>query len=491
MSSSQHDSTSVLSSPLISETHASDNRIVEYFVDPETHVLRARTRELSSTSSSSSPSSLSSLSAASTSAPSYTSSIFSRFHSALVTRPKRALIKTFLPVDYPHSVAPWYGRYALWQFVQSLVGSAQWVLTTNAMLVGVGLTADPTTLTAWSVTLNWVLKDGIGALGMIFFVRLLGTWLDTDTKRMMWRADLLHNLGSALELLIPFFAHIFGFFLLTASTANLIKGVAALSAGACRAAILKAVILRENFAEVTAKTHTQSVLAYVLGMILGIGVSTFLAFVSTSPLFVWPFFFFFGGVHLFCSYQKLNAVTFTTLNLQRASLVLETYFREGRVMAPHELRDERIVRRPRYRQPPRLVFCSSVARAFGSASEVSDARGRCSGEKFLLHVRKRSVFVLLHRDATPTDELRALFAACHLQYTFRTQSSLSSARSQQTIRATNNNHDSSIHTLNNNIAVEKSLEVMRREFALFITSLQTRGWNTNETVLHGAGPRYF
>jgi hypothetical protein len=49
---------------------------------------------------------------------------------------------------------------------------------------------------------------------MIFFVRLLGTWLDTDTKRMMWRADLMHNCGSALELLIPFFSHIFGFFLI-------------------------------------------------------------------------------------------------------------------------------------------------------------------------------------------------------------------------------------------------------------------------------------
>jgi hypothetical protein len=58
----------------------------------------------------------------------------------------------------------WYSRYVLWNFVQSLSGSAQWVLTTNAMLVGVGVgvNTDPATLTAWAVTLNWVLKDGLG-----------------------------------------------------------------------------------------------------------------------------------------------------------------------------------------------------------------------------------------------------------------------------------------------------------------------------------------
>jgi hypothetical protein len=131
-----------------------------------------------------------------------------------------------------------------------------------------------------------------------------------------------------------------------------------------------------------------------------------------------------------------------------------------------------------------------VGRTFRDAAELNIARQRCSNERFLIHTTPNEIFVLLHRDATSVDELRALFVACHLQYMRRTQHTTMPLNSSS--ESEMSKHRSELLTpTNTDDEVTKSLNIMKQVFASFLAALQIRGWNTSETVLHCAGPRFF
>ncbi len=86
-----------------------------------------------------------------------------------------------------------YRDYYLWVALQGIVGSASYVLSTKALLSSVGL--DAAIALPGAAAISWVLKDGLGCLGMMAIASKLGTRFDSDTKRNKFRADTLHNVG--------------------------------------------------------------------------------------------------------------------------------------------------------------------------------------------------------------------------------------------------------------------------------------------------------
>jgi hypothetical protein len=125
-----------------------------------------------------------------------------------------------LPEGYPASVSADYKKYFMWTALQGvsyrpevasclhqrICGSASYVLSTKALLssVGVGLAIS----IPGSAAISWVLKDGLGCVGMMAIASKLGTRFDSDTKRNKWRADVLHNLGVGVSLVLVC-SHIF------------------------------------------------------------------------------------------------------------------------------------------------------------------------------------------------------------------------------------------------------------------------------------------
>ena len=81
-------------------------------------------------------------------------------------------IHHFLPARYPYSVCPSYGRYASYCFMGSVAGSSAMVLSTQALLLAVGVGTYSAAPLAGA--LNWVMKDGIGQLGGVIFASQLG-----------------------------------------------------------------------------------------------------------------------------------------------------------------------------------------------------------------------------------------------------------------------------------------------------------------------------
>ena len=68
----------------------------------------------------------------------------------------------FLPKGYPHGVHKDYSNFYFWMAMQSAVGSCTYIMSMDAMLQSVNTTAS----LGIAVGMSWVLKDGIGAIGV-------------------------------------------------------------------------------------------------------------------------------------------------------------------------------------------------------------------------------------------------------------------------------------------------------------------------------------
>lgn len=157
------------------------------------------------------------------------------------------LIHHFLPARYPYSVCPSYATYASYCFLGSIAGSSAMVLSTQALLIAVGVGTHSAAPMAGA--LNWVMKDGIGQLGGVVFASQLGRggldWLgsfgqrlknnnnthkrgnfqrgtaDTNPKRWRMVAALALDLSTLLEICTPMMGS--HWFLPMASIANIGK----------------------------------------------------------------------------------------------------------------------------------------------------------------------------------------------------------------------------------------------------------------------------
>lgn len=316
------------------------------------------------------------------------------------SRPPRTLAtawthvqRVYLPEEYPASVGANFGRYAAWLLVQNSVGSAAYVLSTNALLTSLGVGAAAAVPLA--ATINWVLKDGLGSLGMIAFAaRGGGARFDGDAKVTKWRADVLFNVGVLLELLTPLVP---AFFLPLASLANLAKGVGGLAAGASKATLHRSLALRDNLGDVTAKLYSQGITAYLLGM--GLGIATTVV-CHQSQLAVAAAFGALTAVHLAASHRALRCLELRSLNAHRLRLLALHWRRTRTVASPADVaRLEPIV----WRRARDAVRVAPSLAALGDAPPPEHWRAHRSA------VLPASRTLLFRHDHTADDVIEAFY----------------------------------------------------------------------------------
>ena len=155
----------------------------------------------------------------------------------------------FLPANYPHSVAPGYMAYASYGFIASIAGSAAMVLSTQTLLLAVGVVGsgqNHQTASIMAGALNWVLKDGIGQFGGVIFASYLGKFQSLDVYPKHWRmvAAVTLDCATLLELLSPMVPT--WFVLPIASLATIGKNIGFLTASASRAALHQSLAIRGN-----------------------------------------------------------------------------------------------------------------------------------------------------------------------------------------------------------------------------------------------------
>ena len=276
----------------------------------------------------------------------------------------RHVVVHFLPARYPYSVASGYASYAQYSFVASVAGSASLVLSTQTLLLAVGVvgSSSPASASVLAGAWNWVLKDGMGQLGGVLFASRVGQsqWLDVYPKQARLVSAVCLDLANGMELLTPLLilspttastgAAAAGFgltssqgVLIVASLANVLKNIGFLTASASRAALHQALTTTttttatsssnhagggsHNLADVTAKAGTQAMAAGLLGTAVGLAVSaSLLAVGSTATEHYYSYLAACGMlslVHQGCTYASVQQVPLPFWNRPRLEQVLQ------------------------------------------------------------------------------------------------------------------------------------------------------------------------
>lgn len=365
-----------------------------------------------------------------------------------------ALKEIYLPAGYPHSVSTDYLAFTRWRVLQNLASAVMAVVSTEALLFGLGLGKQATAATAAAT--QWVLKDGFGYIGKVIYGYVAGKQFDHDPKSWRILSDTVEDAGGVLELLTPMFP---GNFLVLASVANALKGVAAMTGTATRHAIYKSLALRENQGDIATKGESQGVTCKMLGLAMGIAVSNSIGQNYRRLIAAYSMF---AVIHLAANWQSMKCVQFTTLNRQRCSILIRAFLNGDEMPDPYDVsHHEQILFRPWRGFRPNVILGSSLSDAVSSSSELTSAIQQAGNDRFLLSTpTPHSVRIVLSKKAVAEDLLRAYFTA---EY-FLSQP-LSSRDMKSAKKYTN------------------------RNFSRFVKCAQNQGWSTEYAMLNPRGSR--
>eukprot|EP01018_Ginkgo_biloba_P006222 Gb_26344 [translate_table: standard] len=373
----------------------------------------------------------------------------------------RKFTAAFLPEGFPNSVTPDYMPFQIWDSLQGLSTYIRCMLSTQALLsaIGVGETA----ATVIGATFQWFLRDFSGMLGGILFTLYQGSNLDSKAK--MWRliADLMNDLGMLMDLISPLYPTTFVIILCLGSIARSFTGVAS---GATRAALTQHFALQQNAADISAKEGSQETMATMVGMLLGMLLSHITA---DRPGIMWSSFLILTFFHMFANYQAVRCLCLTSLNEERAKILLQNFMTNGQVLTPKEVSSmEHLL--PNWISLQRLrkdsLFHTSVKLgAKVSSLQQSDMLKLFSssthyrkGQYLLLH-KDGTIHIILHKHAVSADILESYIHALVLSSYMGSSTSVS------------------------NIKSADSCSWMEKYYSVFISKLQASGWKTERLLV--------
>ncbi|PWY76396.1 DUF647 domain protein [Aspergillus sclerotioniger CBS 115572] len=227
------------------------------------------------------------------------------------------LVDVFLPAGYPHSVTDDYAPYQFFDSLQAFSSSIAGLLSSRAVLQGVGVgnaDASPT-----SALLLHILQDTSGRIATILFAHRVGTALEPECKMYRLAADVFNDLAMILDCLSPMIPAGAPRVIIL-STAGVLRALCGVAGGSSKASLSAHFSRWGNLAEVNAKDSSQETIISLIGMLVGsLVVSRVTSFAAT-----WISLLMLLALHLSLNYAAVRSVQMTSLNRQRANIVLST-----------------------------------------------------------------------------------------------------------------------------------------------------------------------
>ena len=231
--------------------------------------------------------------------------------------------RMFLPEDYPRSVSDDYLPFQCWDTAQGLCSYVRGSLTTRALLEGVGVGA--ANATAASAAAQFIARDICGMLGGLVFTLAKGRQLDAEAKQWRLFADLANNVGMAMELAAPLVDD-GRYFLALACAGSIARSLCGCAAGATRAALTQHFARAQNAADIAAKEASQETAVTLIGMALGLAVTTI---TDGKPRWQWAVFLVLTVLHMYCNVRAVRSLVIGSLNRERVRLLLARFERNG------------------------------------------------------------------------------------------------------------------------------------------------------------------
>ncbi|CAJ1958520.1 unnamed protein product [Cylindrotheca closterium] len=359
----------------------------------------------------------------------------------------------FLPAQYPKSVAPGYFKFVSYYFIASVAGSASMVLSTQTLLLAVGVAgANAHQAGIMAGAFNWVMKDFAGQVGGVLFASQMGKTKSFDTDPKRWRMVSAMTLDGAtlLEILSPLFHA--SLVLPVASVANVGKNIGFLTASASKAAIHNSLAIQGNLGDVTAKAGSQAIVASLMGTTLGIGMSSFLG----HDTFKFSLgFCVLAAVHQGCNYFSLKEVPLSHFNRQRLHLVLKHYIEEGEILSPKTVAvQEEFLPLPWANKPwAWLSIGSPITSVCPDPEDWNAILQSTPSEKYVLRHSSDRIHLVFLSEASGEDIIRAVFHAHQLE-NLKPRAPIGTAR------------------------VEESYQLTLEHFPILLDKLEESGWKT-------------
>ncbi|AQL08719.1 Retrovirus-related Pol polyprotein LINE-1 [Zea mays] len=217
--------------------------------------------------------------------------------------------------------------------------------------------------------------------------------------------------GMLMDLLSPLFPSSLIVIMCLGSLSRSFTGVAS---GATRAALTQHFALANNAADISAKEGSQETLATMLGM----GLGMLLAQITRGhALSVWASFLSLTMFHMYANYKAVQSLSLTTLNYERASILLQ-YFKEcGEVLVPRKVSQQEHIlpswsnwrKLNRIKLPHERVHLGAKASMLTHSDMLVIAKTRYHYENanYFLLDKQGIVYVFIHKEATPADVLRS------------------------------------------------------------------------------------
>lgn len=281
------------------------------------------------------------------------------------------------------------------------------VNSTEALLFGLGLGKK---VAAGAAATSWVLKDGASYLVKIGYGSIFGSRFDDDPKSWRIGADIVEDVGGAIEILTPLFSR--AYFLPLASLAVCLRGTSLMTGTATRHIIYRSLAAQgmQNTGDIATKGESQGVTMKMLGLGLGIIVSSKIGQNYGALLAAYSVL---AAAHIALNWKSVQCVQFSFLNKQRASILIENHLNGSQIPTPYDVSHrEKIILPPWRGFEPSVKIGAGVTEANLTPSLLEQSSKICKGERFLiipLENRNR-VNVLLHEKASGRDVLRAYYA---------------------------------------------------------------------------------
>jgi len=187
------------------------------------------------------------------------------------------------------------------------------------------------------------------------------------------------------------------YFVPIAGLANVAKNISYLAASASRAAIHRALSNRQgaaNLGDLTAKSGSQTIVASLVGLGLGVGVSNACGGDVTT---VWPAWAALSATHLTCTWLSLRYVADVELDPPRLAALVDAFLETGTCPTPSETSSAES-----------LLVGGGDPSWLSVGDRVDAFPSTAFGEgMYVIHAEQDVARLLLYDDAAPRDALEA------------------------------------------------------------------------------------
>jgi hypothetical protein len=263
------------------------------------------------------------------------------------------------------------------------------------------------------------------------------------------------------------------YFIPMASVATLLKAVSGMASGTVKANVNRhfaSAVKGKNLGDITAKSQSQGVGMYVVGMFYGIGVS-FACQHYETPLLLAANCILLSAAHLYCGYCSLKNLNVRFLNEQRGEIVMQAFLSnpsqsENVLPSPNDVREKEVFVSS-YQPSCKITVGASISQLLKSSGDMETLLSHNRGEtavleNYLISASGGHVEVCLHKDATERDRILAFFQAQAFNHLSRENSG--SGKDSSTL-------------------LKESYALSVQQFPRFLTDLESIGWDTSFILL--------